>query len=785
MRTLLTLLTFLLFLTASAQKGTLKGGLVDPVTETGIDGATVALLRPDSSVVAETKTKYQVEYEQEKYSWGVVTSVSDNEKLPAEFSFEGVEASNYLLRITKRGYDTLVQPVSVAFQGRAALFDAGDLWLYKESKTLGEATVTGTRLKFVYKGDTLVYNAAAFLTQDGDMLGDLVAKLPGASYDDEGNILVNGRRVESLLINGKDFFNGDIDAALRSLPAFTVNKIKTYEKAGERSETTGTDMGDKTYVMDVRLKRQYERTWSGRAEAHGGTDGRYRIGFDLRRLTDRSSFFTGADANNIGTDLTVFNNGFTYDRNSKNSNHYYRTAFLNFHFEPDRKFKFGITARVNHTHDYSFTRRATETYMEHGNTFGRSESARRAYTTDVTAGTNATWRPRKGVMAKARYDYAFHQASALGSNRSASYLTNPDAVWADAVLDSTMRADAGNDVLHAFVQQRLREESDSHGHEAKHVGSAEFQKAFGSDFLTVNGFISRKTTAYKTFSLYNLDYPATDDGAADYRHRLYDRRTEHTEGTAAADYTLKYLMNDSVNGQLVISYDFSQNYYVDDNPLYRLDRLADYDTAVPTVFLPSATEALLGVVDAHDSYLRRSHETKHKAAADLRHKWRLANRSWMVLEAGAAFDFSFDRMMYHRDGVRHYVSHTVRFLRPTAMLEWHPLADDESGDRMKIKAEYSMSATSPGLLNLLNIVDESNPLNIRTGNPALKDTRTHSPSLSIYRKWKEKGISLNSKLFYNLTHNAVASQYVLDRTTGVARTMPVNINGNWNIFMNN
>lgn len=57
MRTLLTLLTFLLFLTASAQKGTLKGGLVDPVTETGIDGATVALLRPDSSVVAETKTK--------------------------------------------------------------------------------------------------------------------------------------------------------------------------------------------------------------------------------------------------------------------------------------------------------------------------------------------------------------------------------------------------------------------------------------------------------------------------------------------------------------------------------------------------------------------------------------------------------------------------------------------------------------------------------------------------------------------------------------------------------
>lgn len=120
-------------------------------------------------------------------------------------------------------------------------------------------------------------------------------------------------------------------------------------------------------------------------------------------------------------------------------------------------------------------------------------------------------------------------------------------------------------------------------------------------------------------------------------------------------------MNDSVNGQLFISYDFSQNYYVDDNPLYRLDRLADY---------------------------------------------------------------SFDRMMYHRADVRHYVSNTIRFLRPTAMLEWHPLADDESGDRMKTKAEYSMSATSPGLLNLLNIVDESDPLNIRTGNPALKDTRT-------------------------------------------------------------
>lgn len=85
------------------------------------------------------------------------------------------------------------------YSGRERAYDCGDLWLYRATRNVGTATVTGTRLKFVYRGDTLVYNAAAIQTSDGDMLGHLIEKLPGARIDESGNIYVNGRKVESLL----------------------------------------------------------------------------------------------------------------------------------------------------------------------------------------------------------------------------------------------------------------------------------------------------------------------------------------------------------------------------------------------------------------------------------------------------------------------------------------------------------------------------------------------------------------------------------------------------------
>ena len=96
---------------------------------------------------------------------------------------------------------------------------------------LGTATVKASLVKMVVDHDTIVYNAGAFQLAEGSMLDGLIKQLPGAEIRDN-RIYVNGEFVQSLLVNGKDFFKGDPAIALENLPAYMVNKIKGWTVTG-------------------------------------------------------------------------------------------------------------------------------------------------------------------------------------------------------------------------------------------------------------------------------------------------------------------------------------------------------------------------------------------------------------------------------------------------------------------------------------------------------------------------------------------------------------------------
>lgn len=124
---------------------------------------------------------------------------------------------------------------------------------------LGAATVKATKVKFYMKGDTVVYNADAFQLENGSMLDAIIRQLPGVELKDGGEITVNGKKVDELLLNGKDFFSHDRQIMLENLPAYMVKDIKVYERQSERSKFFKDSLLDikKPYVMDVNLKREY------------------------------------------------------------------------------------------------------------------------------------------------------------------------------------------------------------------------------------------------------------------------------------------------------------------------------------------------------------------------------------------------------------------------------------------------------------------------------------------------------------------------------------------------
>lgn len=143
------------------------------------------------------------------------------------------------------------------------------------ARQLQEVTVTASKVKFYHKLDTLIYDASAFQLAEGSMLDVLVAQLPGVEVKDNGQIFVNGKFVESLLLNGRDFFGKDNQLMLDNLGAYAVKDISVYERAGKQSEFYGRDMGDKDFVMDVRLKKEYQHGWMVNLEGGGGTEERY------------------------------------------------------------------------------------------------------------------------------------------------------------------------------------------------------------------------------------------------------------------------------------------------------------------------------------------------------------------------------------------------------------------------------------------------------------------------------------------------------------------------------
>ena len=195
---------------------------IDAITESTLTQARVFLISTIDSTEVDTFRRITILGDVIKR----YTYVYDNSHATLPFK--------RIVRVESEGYETLYYDLNIlpseAKHGEVA-HNIGVIRLHRErNHNLNEATVTASRIMMVMKGDTLVYDANAFQLAEGSMLDELIRQLPGVRLESGGRITVNGHFVSSLLVNGKDFFNGDPKVALQNLPAYMVNKVKTYQK---------------------------------------------------------------------------------------------------------------------------------------------------------------------------------------------------------------------------------------------------------------------------------------------------------------------------------------------------------------------------------------------------------------------------------------------------------------------------------------------------------------------------------------------------------------------------
>ncbi|MBI5914743.1 MAG: TonB-dependent receptor [Bacteroidetes bacterium] len=270
------IILFFLFLSSliSAQKAVDVSGLVTDSTNTGLLAATVVLMEKKDSTLS---------------AFGITEA-------DGRFLMKKITPGNYLLQVSYVGYETHWQPLSIAAGNEK--MDVGQVTLSPASATLNEVEVTADRVPLRMQGDTLEYNAAAFKTQPGAVVEDLLKKLPGVEVQADGTIKAQGETVQNVFVDGKEFFGNDPQVATKNLPADAVDKVQVYDKKSEMAEFTGIEDGRDSKTINLALKEGHKQGYFGNATAGGGTDERYQGRFNLNRFSKNSQLSGIGMANN-------------------------------------------------------------------------------------------------------------------------------------------------------------------------------------------------------------------------------------------------------------------------------------------------------------------------------------------------------------------------------------------------------------------------------------------------------------------------------------------------------
>ena len=149
--------------------------------------------------------------------------------------------------------------------------DLGTIRLQVDEQFLQAAVVSDVGNPIVIKKDTVEFNASSFRVGANAMLKDLLQRMPGMEITDDGKVKFNGEEIDKLTVGGRTFFFGDQSTALNNLPAAVVDKIRVIDRESEATRASGIQDGSREKVLDVALKKEYEKGWFGNVGVKGGT----------------------------------------------------------------------------------------------------------------------------------------------------------------------------------------------------------------------------------------------------------------------------------------------------------------------------------------------------------------------------------------------------------------------------------------------------------------------------------------------------------------------------------
>ncbi|MBQ9560457.1 MAG: outer membrane beta-barrel protein [Bacteroidaceae bacterium] len=754
----------------------LNGTVNDTRAHNQLLGATVDLLSEDSTLIHSlTATR--------RYSSDIGVTWERSE---FTFSVPAVPAK-YIFRISLDGYQTTYVDYALEHISRRELArELPPFYLQKQAVVMKEVTVTASRVRFYYKGDTIVYNADAFQLAEGSMLDELLRQIPGMEMKSDGRIYHNGKFVDDLLLNGKAFFQGDRKLLLENLPAYTVKDIAIYNKQTEENEWLGKkDPMTQRYVIDVRLKKEYMVGWVANIEAGSGyreDHTPYLARLFAMRHTDHSRITLIGNANNLDDDShpdskNQWNGGNSGLRRTE-------LAAVEVNIESrDKEWSYGGYATAKHTTERKEQTTATQNFLASGDTYEHRFSNNRNEDWRLTAFQHLTYKNER-LMLKFEPNVQYRRYCNTANSVSASF-TAPVAEVSRRLLDNLFSPTSSRPNLRDTLINRQLRESLGTGHDLDADldlwGTLKLKNSNDVLRFAIDGRYYER--AHQLFSRQQVKYaaaPSQPQGAGSprtlFRHQLADLPPSR-----------KWEMHGMIGYTLPLGqgwrqlFTFYQYLHVDQHEresLYRLDQLpsADSSFARPIGELPSLSE-YRHTLDRTNSHRSHYVDNQHQFVANVGYEFDKKAYGTAYLLFDARVDITQQRMDYQRgtiDTVLHRTAPTLRF----AATPWIRFTNGSW-----IQFAPSIDIRQPDLVNKAAIRDDSDPMNVRLGNPNLRSSVSTSYGLTYSKSNKKRHTANMLSLNYSPTFRAIAMGQTYDCTTGVRTYRPDNINGNWDASM--
>ncbi len=210
------------------------------------------------------------------------------------FILKDVEQGSYQVIVSYIGYKSFKSTIDL----KKTEFDMGNIALQFDDVNLSGIQVTAAAPATAVKGDTTEFSASSYKTQPDATTEDLIQKMPGVVVQD-GKVKAHGEDVKQVLVDGRPFFGDDPSATLKNLPSEVVDRIQIFDQLSEQSQFTGVDDGNTIKTMNIVTRPNMKNSRFGNTYAGYGTDSRYKAGGQVNIFRNNQRFSILAQTNNI------------------------------------------------------------------------------------------------------------------------------------------------------------------------------------------------------------------------------------------------------------------------------------------------------------------------------------------------------------------------------------------------------------------------------------------------------------------------------------------------------